>query len=405
MARKKKQEDQETVNSDISLAQASQALDKLCADLTASGTVLAGRPTVVPEVKERLTIKFDETPIPELNELLGGGLPIGRIVLIAGLKDTGKTHFMLSFIGHQMNINPNYRTLWIESEESLDVKKAAKLHKLDLNRFWAASVTVTKNKKKEPGKNKKEFGAEAVGNAIESAIRSSSPNIVVINSLKLLVPMSELEQGMEKDTVGRQAAFNSKLMKRLTTLCAEHNTTLVLIQHYTTEIGTTAAIYGNPLRIAGGEAIRHANMLTMEFSTLSLGDGDPIEYGQGLKIKIRVTKNHCVYDRPPHGSIIYYIEFGKGIEKIISTLYQLIERGIITKAGAWLYLLDENGEKQPDYSWNGKAKFKADMENNPDKFNKLYKMVQSKDLIQYTEEENDNSSEIKLDEIMENGEE
>ena len=93
------------------------------------------------------------------------------------------------------------------------------------------------------------------------------------------------------------------------------------------------------------------------------------------RIPVRITKNHCVIDRNPNVDFCYYIEYGKGIERYITTLNQLISKGIITTAGAWLYLLDADGNKDPNMSWQGRNKFKEDMIANPTKFDTLCSML------------------------------
>lgn len=362
MAKRKKAEVEEVVTKEEPLAKRQQALDALFASLSQQDGIVAGRPTVSQAVKDRLTFKFLKTPIPELNEAVGGGIPVGKMTLVAGNPDSGKTGFCLSTIGYQMKHNPNFVALWVESEDSLDVEKAAKLYGLDLDRFYSISTTDPKTKSQK-------YGAEAIGNSIIAAIKSTKIDMVVINSLKMLVPMAESNKTLDENSVAEQARFNSKFVKKIIPLIAQKDTALTIVQHYTTSMA--AGPYANPNIIAGGKAIRYNNMVTLEFSSVSLQDSDPVKRGEGMKIHVRVTKNHCVIDRNPNVDFYYYIEYGKGIERYVTTMNQLIEKGILTTAGAWIYLLDADGNKDPNMSWCGKTKFKEDMEANPTKFDTL----------------------------------
>lgn len=365
MAKKKKTETAVAAPKEESLAKRQQALDSLFEDLSQQAGIVAGRPTVSKAVKDRMTFKFYKTPIPEMNEATGGGIPAGSMTLIAGDPDSGKTGCALSIIGYQMQYDPDFIALWVESEDSLDVEKARDLYGIDLERFYCIST-------RNPDKKDQTFGAEAMGNAIVTALQSTKVNMAVINSLKMLVPMTETKKQMEQDSIGLQARFNSRLMKKIIPLIAQQDTALIIIQHYTTKIG---CLYGNPMEISGGKAIRYNNMLTMEFSSLALQDSDPVKKGEGMKIHVRITKNHCVIDRNPNVDFCYYIEYGKGIERYITTLNQLISKGIITTAGAWFYLLDADGNKDPNMSWQGRNKFKEDMIANPTKFDTLCSML------------------------------
>ena len=281
-----------------------------------------------------------------------------------------------------MKRDKDFIALWVESEDSIDIDQAADLYGIDLSRFYCLTTT-------DPVTKKQNYGAEAVGDAIIKVLRDEAHvDICVINSLKMLVPMKETAKNMDEDTIALQARFNAKLMKKLIPLCAQKDTALVIIQHYTTNMA--AGLYGNPEMIGGGKAIRYNNMATLEFSTLKLDDGDPVTPDEGMKIKVRITKNHCVIDRNPRADIIYYIEYGKGVEKYITTLNQLIKKGIVQQHGSWLSVDDADGNKDPNMSWQGRNRFKQDMIENPVKFDTLCAMLDGEtgDVIPLSAEEN-----------------
>jgi RecA/RadA recombinase len=300
------------------------------------------------------------------------------LTLIAGREDSGKTGFCLSTIGYNMELDPNFTALWIESEDSLDVEKAAKLHHIDLNRFYCISTTDPKTKKQV-------FGAEAIGDAIVAALQTTKINMVVINSVKMLVPMEETNKTLEENTMATQARFNAKLTKKIIPLIAQKETAMLCVQHYSTDLN--AGMYGNPDIIAGGRALKYNNMLTLEFSNVSIKDGDPVTRETGLKFHVRVTKNHLVLDRNPYVDFYYCVEYGKGIERHITALQQLIAQGIIVQRGAWLYMLDANGEKDENMSWCGKNAFKQDMIDNPSKFDTLLSVLDAGGLVSDLSEE------------------
>lgn len=365
MAKKKETVTTKSKEKTESLAARQQGLDNLFEGLTKEFGIIGGRPTVVPEVMDRMTFKFLKTPVPDFNDATGGGIPIGHMTMIPGKPDSGKTGFALSTIGYQMQINPDFIALWIESEDSLDVQKAAKLHHIDLNRFYAITTT-------DPETKNQTFGAEAIGNAIIAALRERHIDMIVINSMKMLVPMAVSKKTMEQDTVGSSARFNSKFVQKVIPLIAQKNTALVVINQYTTNIGV---MYGNPETPAGGLALKYNSMLIAEFGANKVQAGDPIDVGTGLKVHVRITKNHCIYTNP-YVDLFYYVVYGEGIERYITTLGELIKKNIVTKSGSWLYYYPNgDGVKVPEFSWQGKNAFKADMIANPDKFAMLTALI------------------------------
>ena len=59
----------------------------------------------------------------------------------------------------------------------------------------------------------------------------------------------------------------------------------------------------------------------------------------------------------------------------------LIDNNILVQRGAWIYLLDEKGEKQEEWSWNSKAMFKQDMDANPEKLETLRELLNGANMI------------------------
>lgn len=92
---------------------------------------------------------------------------------------------------------------------------------------WARNDGPMKMRETSRGVDKK-----LLGNNIQVA------DMVVINSLKALVPKTELDNSLEKDTIALQARFNSKMIKKFTAMTQEHDTAFVIITHLTTMIGT-----------------------------------------------------------------------------------------------------------------------------------------------------------------------
>jgi recA bacterial DNA recombination protein len=175
---------------------------------------------------------------------------------------------------------------------------------------------------------------------------------------------------------------------------------MILIQHLTTNIGGFS-MYGDNLVLAGGLAIRTGSIMIVEMRKGSVLDTDPIGKEDGIKINCKVTKNHAIPGEFPYRKFSYFAIFGQGIEQILSTLDELVDMGIIHKAGAWMQQIDSETGEVLD-KWNGKMAFREDMLANPDKFKKLLNMVSGtfEDLSE-KEVEEIRDSEAKLEELEE----
>lgn len=325
-----------------------------------------------PDMKEKLTIEWIPTPSLRVNEVTGGGIPRGKVAILAGDSDSGKTSYMLETIGMNMKKDPDFMALWLESEESLELDSLESVFGIDLDRFVIIYL-------------ERDGAAEVALDRLESALGMGVFDLCVINSLKCLTPSTEFEKEMAAMTIGLQARMFGKLMRKMVSLIAEHNCGFVLINHLTTEIGK---MHGDPLTIAGGRAIRYSSMLTLDIRKRSIQDADPISREEGMKIAVTVQKNHCRQDRMPYLKTEYFVVYGQGTERSVEIIELAEKCGILTKKGSWFR--EYSGEVTPKgepiervladgtkAAWNGMKNTRAYILNNPDYYEYLVNKVEN----------------------------
>lgn len=273
-----------------------------------------------PEMHEKLNIQWIPMPSLRVNEITGGGIPRGKITVVAGDSDSGKTSLMLETIGKNMKNDPDFMALWLESEESLELDSLEKVFGIDLDRFVIIYLD-------------RQGAAEVALDRLEAALGMGVFDMCVINSLKCLTPSTEFEKEMGAATIGLQARMNGKLMRKMTALIAEHNCGFVLINHLTTDIGK---MMGDPLVLAGGRAIRYSSMLTLDVRKRAIQEKvDPISKAEGMKISVTINKNHCRQDRMPYLKAEYYVIYGQGTDTALEIIELAEKSGILTRKGAW----------------------------------------------------------------------
>lgn len=317
-----------------------------------------------PDVQEKLTIKYIKFPSLRLNEICGG-IPKGRVSIISGMSDSGKTSLILETIGKAMKEDPDFVAFWLESEKSLELTALIDVFGIDLERFIYVEL-------------EKNGAAEKALDILEAVVCSGGLDIAVINSLKCLTPSKEVSDSMEDQNIGLQARLNSKFMRKIVHLIAEHETALCMTQHRTTNIGQ---MHGDPMILAGGQAIKYASMLTLDLRKKSIQDKDPIAKEEGLKIGVHVEKNHCNQTRFPYMRADYYIKFGEGTQVFSEVIELAIEAGVLYKGGAWISEIDpatgeakvlSNGDTA---KWNGLNKTKEYLMANPEYYEYLKELV------------------------------
>lgn len=300
-------------------------------------------------------LRFIPTPSEELNLMLGGGFPIGRITEIFGNNSSGKTSVTIETIGEDMAAYPDNFWGWIESEESFDPDYARDVHGVDLDRLIYIDIT--------------DEGSEKALDRLESLMRTGVLRGFVVNSVAGLSPKAEMDEAIGKQSIALQARMMSKLMRKWTTLIGKRDIVALFINQQRTDI---AARFGDPNVTTGGRALSYYASLRFGMNRLMLQDSDPITKEDGLKIGARVAKNRCVYDNP-YKKCEYYVIYGVGVDKLYEVMENAPDAGILRKSGSWFYYEEEDGEliiaekatidgvevKDHPMKFQGKAKLRA----------------------------------------------
>lgn len=348
----KKQENSEKI---LSLADKLSKIRQQINKVNASaGKIVAGFISD-PEIADSLTVKFLPTPNDDLNEAIGGGFPVGRTTIITGAPDSGKTSLALETIGKAMNApgGEDFTCLWLESENSLELEYIVDTFGIDPNRFVVIEM------------NMKEGGEQALDQC-SSLLRTGAFDMFVINSMKALIPKTQLNKAISEDTVALQARMNTKALSQYLSIIHEYNITLVIITHLTTMIGSMSR---DPLVMGGGLFLKYGGAVILDCRKQTVLDTDPITKEEGQKYVISIKKNHVCPKIYPYVKVPHYIIYGEGTEVILTTLKKALEQGILRSSGAWIYW-DEKGLK-----WNGRAAFREDMKNNPDTLQTIRNLV------------------------------
>lgn len=376
----------------MTLQEKLNAIDKISDNINKkAGKVIMGRLGKSEEIKQKLQIEYIPTPSKNINDAIGGGFPRKRMTIVAGNPDSGKTSLLLETIGYNQSKNPDFIACWLESESSLELDYVTKTFHIDPERFLYIE-------------HEREGAGEAALDKIESVLAASVCDMVVINSLKCLVPKEEMDNSISKSTIALQARMNSRMTKKFTSLVTESNAAFIVVTHLSTDIGSVM-MRDNKI-IAGGEAIKYASALTIDLRKRSIQDSDPITALEGVKIGLTVKKNHCTPAVNPYLKTEYFAIFGQGIEQYLETLQNAINQGILTQNGAMIRDIDqETGEIRQwngsDLVWRGKGAYREFMAANPDYFQNLRDRVNGLTVEMSKEEvENAKAEENKLAESI-----
>ena len=220
-------------------------------------------------------------------------------------------------------------------------------------------------------------GAEEALDKCIAILKSKMVDMFVINSMRALVPKSEMNKSISEDTVATQARMNTKALKQIMSAAYSGNIATIIVQHLTTMINSMSR---DPYAMGGGLLLKYGGLLMLDMRKQTVLDTDPIKKDEGMKIMISVRKNHISPRIYPYVKVPHYVIYGQGTEQILTTLDQCLKQGILRQAGAWIYWDDK------ELKWNGKEDFRNSMKQDPDTLQTLKNLIHG-DIEVLSEEE------------------
>ncbi len=259
---------------------------------------------------EARAVSVETTPTGSLSLdlALGGGIPRGRIIEIYGPESSGKTTLTLHAIAEVQKKGGT--AAFIDAEHALDPAYAKRI-----------GVDVENLLLSQP-----DNGEQAL-EIVETLVRSSAVDLIVVDSVAALVPRAEIEGDMGDPQMGLQARLMSQALRKLTGVISRSKTTVIFINQIRMKIGV---MFGNPETTTGGNALKFYASVRMDIRRISqIKAGDAVI---GNRARVKVVKNKIA---PPFREAEFDIMYNQGISTAGDILDLAVKFNIVEKAGAW----------------------------------------------------------------------
>lgn len=262
---------------------------------------------------KRINVATIPTGSISLDLALGGGLPKGRVIEIYGPESSGKTTLSLHVISEFQKAGG--QAAFVDAEHALDPEYAAHIG-VDVDNLLISQP---------------DTGEQAL-EIVETLVRSSAVDVIVIDSVAALTPRAEIEGEMGGSLPGLQARLMSQALRKLTAIVAKSGTTLIFLNQLRMKIGV---MFGNPETTSGGNALKFYASVRLDIrrtGKIDTGTGDA-KQTIGNSTRVKVVKNKVA---PPFRQAEFEIRYNVGIDKASDLILTGVRLGVIGKAGAFI---------------------------------------------------------------------
>lgn len=216
------------------------------------------------------------TGIEDLDAILGGGMPAGRIIEIFGPESSGKTSLGYHLMSlHEMG-------LYIPIEGTFDSSRAK----------------IYGNKPKQMLVYRATYGEDALNKTIDFA--NAGVPIIIIDSVPACIPKEDKDKRQkdlqDQDRIGGTARLFNRALPELSEICEITGTTLILINQVRDKMN--AMMFGEKTDTPGGKAIKFYSSVRIQIGRkgwIEVPNKDPRNSAANQKVglinKMKIVKS------------------------------------------------------------------------------------------------------------------
>lgn len=280
----------------------------------------------ITDLDNPIKIKRISSGLLKLDEILGGGIPLGKPITVYAEYSCGKTTLATTFAAKFQQAFPNKAIAIFDSESAYEFDRMNELGVIIDNEdrlFYSTETALEKN-----------------FDAIDAMVESGEFSLIIIDSIDNIT-IDKIKNGsIEENDMGLEAKKRKQFFKKIKPKLAQTDTTLLIIaQIYANTTG-----YGKAKIFGGGNSVRFQSSIIIELAKLEPLEKNKVEVG--IVVKAKTQKNQTYKPFETCNLDLFFEttkEWKAGYDEMASMLQACVELAIIKKGGAWYTL--PNGEK------------------------------------------------------------
>lgn len=296
---------------------------------------------IIRKASDLKSIEFIPYSSPQMNYLTRGGVPVGRMIELVGLPQSGKTSTALDVIGNYQRKYDRY-VVYLDAENTM-------------NKEWGETLGVNWDKVIliQP---ESEYG-ETLLDMILDYIRSGKVGMVVLDSAPFIQPKAVCDKDLDEKSYGGNSALMKAFCDKAVPLCKKHECTFLMLNQLRENIGNPY----KPYKIPCGTALAHAcsqilwftkgSLLDEKYKEVSGSYANPI----GNLVSVKMEKNKVTKNDRRLGT--YTLNYSSGVDDIKDTLDMGLVLGVIVQSGAWFKVTTKAGKEVKMQGFNGVQDF------------------------------------------------
>ena len=297
---------------------------------------------IIRKASDLKSIEFIPYTSPQMNYLTRGGVPVGRMIELVGLPQSGKTTTALDILANYQKKYPDRYSVYLDAENTLDKEWG-----ITLGVNWESVILI------QP---ESEYGEQLLDMLLDY-VKSGKVGMVVLDSVPFIQPKSTCDKALDEKSYGGNSALIKTFCDRVVPLCKRHECTFLMINQLRENIGNPY----KPYKIPCGTALAHACSQILWFTKGSLLDEKGGEASGnyatpiGNMVNIKIEKNKVTKNDRRLGA--YTLNYHSGVDEIKDILDMGILLGIIQQGGAWYKVILNDGKEKKMQGKNGVQEF------------------------------------------------